>query len=278
MSDRLNETGSLSLSAWQAGIADLACALRFYSRLPVPVLSWERNPHGLPDFGRIVRILPLAGFVLGLLPACALVLALWLDLGPWLAAILAIATATITTGAFHEDGLADTADSFGGATRERRLAIMKDSLIGSFGTCALVLGFALRITALATLILRTDATAVAAAVLIVAALSRVAGLVPLVFLPPARTDGAAQAVGQPARESFWLAVALSAGLALLVGLAGGLPVSGIALMILFAGLSGIGLMRLAWRHIQGQTGDIAGAAQQVAEMAALIGLLIALRP
>ncbi|QFU17047.1 adenosylcobinamide-GDP ribazoletransferase [Microvirga thermotolerans] len=278
MSDQLQQADGIPPGPCRKTFSDLARALRFYSRLPIPALPWEDDPHGLPDFGRIVRVLPLAGLVLGLLPAAAFGLSLVLGLGPWLAAILSVATATVTTGAFHEDGLADTTDSFGGATRERRLAIMKDSLIGSFGTSALVLGFSLRIAALATLAGRTDAPAVMAAIVLVAALSRVAGLVPLVFLPPARSDGAAQAVGRPAREDFWRAAALAAALALLLGLSAGLPASGIALTAFLSALAGIALAGVAKRHIQGQTGDIAGAAQQVAEIAALIGLLIALRP
>jgi adenosylcobinamide-GDP ribazoletransferase len=278
MSDRLKEAGSLSLPAWQEILTDTARALRFYSRLPIPVLPWEGDPHGPPDSGRIARVLPLAGLLLGLLPALVLAASLGLGLGEWMSAILSVATATVTTGAFHEDGLADTADSFGGATPERRLAIMRDSLIGSFGSSALVLGFSLRIAALATLALRADVTAVAGAILLIASLSRVAGLIPLVFLPPARPDGAAKAVGRPGRENFWMSAALAGILTLLIGLGAGLPPSGLALMLLFAGLSGIALAWLAARHIQGGTGDIAGAAQQVAEIAALIGLLIVLRP
>lgn len=278
MSDRLKEAGSLSLPAWQEILTDIARALRFYSRLPIPVLPWDGDPHGLPDGGRIARVLPLAGLLLGLLPALALATSLWLGLGEWLSAILSVATATVTTGAFHEDGLADTADSFGGTTPERRLVIMRDSLIGSFGSSALVLGFSLRIAALATLTLRAEVTAVVAAILLIAGLSRVAGLIPLVFLPPARSDGAAKAVGRPERENFWLSAAAAGTLTLVIGLGAGLPPSGLALMFLCAGLSGIALTRLAARHIGGGTGDIAGAAQQVAEIAALIGLLIALRP
>jgi len=180
---------------------------------------------------------------------------------------------TVTTGAFHEDGLADTADSFGGATRERRLAIMRDSLIGSFGASALILAFALRIGAVAGLATRLDPLAACAAIPIAAALSRTAGLMPLVFLPPARLDGASHAVGQPTRETFWIAAALATGLAVVLGRLAGLPASGIGLMLVLSALSGLALTRLAARHIEGQTGDIAGATQQVAEIAALIGLL-----
>ncbi|MCB5176240.1 adenosylcobinamide-GDP ribazoletransferase [Microvirga lenta] len=273
MAEQLEETGPVAMGSWQGVLADLASCLRFYSRLPVPALPWEQDPHALPDFPRITRLVPLAGLVLGILPAAVLAGALLLDLGPWLAAALSVAAMTVTTGAFHEDGFADTADSFGGATRERRLAIMRDSLIGSFGASGLVLVFALRIGALAELVSRVDTAGACTAVLIAAALSRTAGLTPLVLLPPARLDGASHAVGQPTRDTFWRAAALAGVIAVVLGTLSGLDPSGIGLMLILSAASGWALTRLAARHIQGQTGDIAGAAQQVAEIAALIGLL-----
>jgi len=278
MSDHIETQQHAPAGFWQALAVDLAQGLRFYSRLPVPALPFERNAHALPDFPRLVRVLPLTGFVLGLLPALALALAHLLGLGPWLCATLAVATATLTTGAFHEDGLADTADSFGGATRERRLEIMRDSRIGSFGAAALFLVLLLRIGALADVSAAAGWATGVLALLITASLSRVAGLMPLVFLPPARTDGASYAVGQPSRESFWLAAGGAGMLAIILGMIGGLPPSGIALTIILPGLTGWGFIRLADRHLGGQTGDIAGAAQQMAEIAALIGLLTALQP
>ncbi|HEU6442978.1 MAG TPA: adenosylcobinamide-GDP ribazoletransferase [Microvirga sp.] len=256
----------------------MAHCLRFYSRLPVPVLPYEQNAHALPDFPRLVRVLPIAGLLLGCLPALALACAHFLGLGPWLSAILAVAAAALTTGAFHEDGLADTADSFGGATRERRLEIMRDSRIGSFGACALVLTLLLRIAALAHVTALAGWSAGVLAVLITASLSRTAGLMPLVFLSPARVDGAAYAVGQPSREGFWLATGLAGMIAVGLGVIGHLPPSGLALMIVLSGLTGWGFVRLAARHLGGQTGDVAGAAQQMAEIAAMIGLLTALQP
>src|SRR5215213_1497463 len=111
MSDHIEKTqGSSSPSLWQALTIDLVQALRFYSRLPLPALPWEPAPHRLPDFQRVARVLPLAGAVLGILPALAMGAALVLGLGPWLAATLSVAAMTLTTGALHEDGLADTAD------------------------------------------------------------------------------------------------------------------------------------------------------------------------
>src|SRR5919107_5691223 len=197
---------------WQAWAVDLARAVRFYSRLPVPRLTFEGDPHALPDFRTMTRALPVAGLVIGIVPALVLGVALALRLGPWLSAALSIATLTLVTGAFHEDGLADTADGFGGGTTpERRLAIMRDPLIGSFGGSALVLAFTLRIAALATLSDRLAPGEAALAVVIVAAVSRTAGLMPLAQLPPARIDGTAYSLGPPSREGTWAAAAGAAG-------------------------------------------------------------------
>jgi adenosylcobinamide-GDP ribazoletransferase len=278
MSEQFQQGEAAPVTSWKAVLADLAHCIRFYSRLPVPALPWEQDAHALPSFPRLVRVIPMAGLVIGLLPGLVLGSALLLGLGPWLAAILSVAAMTLTTGALHEDGLADTADSLGGSTREKRLEIMRDSRIGSFGASTLFLALALRIGALAALASRLDGGAVMAAVLIGASLSRTAGLMPLVFLPPARRDGVSQAVGQPSRETFWLAAALAGGIAVILGALAGLPPLGIALMLALSALSGLAFIRFADRHLGGQTGDIAGAAQQVAEIAALIGLLTALQP
>ncbi|MBD2749789.1 adenosylcobinamide-GDP ribazoletransferase [Microvirga sp. BT688] len=264
------------MSAWQTAAIDLAHCVRFYSRLPVPALPWEQDAHAPPSFPRLLRMIPVAGLVLGLLPAAVLGLALLIDLGPWLAATLSVAAMVLTTGALHEDGLADTADSIGGTTREKRLEIMRDSRIGAFGASALFLSLSLRIGALAALASRVDGGAVVAAILITASLSRTAGLMPLVFLAPARRDGMSQSVGQPARSTFWRVAGIGAALTVVLGALGGLPAAGILLMLMLSGLAGLALTRFAERHLGGQTGDIAGAAQQVAEIAALIGLLTVL--
>lgn len=268
-----------ALIRWRDITVNVAQAIRFYSRLPVPALPFETDPHAVPDFRAVAQVLPLAGLILGLIPALVLLGALALDLGPWLAAALSVAAMTIATGGLHEDGLADTADGFGGgATPERRLAIMRDSLIGSFGASALILAFTLRIAALATLADRLTAGQTALAVLVIASLSRTAGLMPLVLLDSARRDGASYAVGRPTREILWWAGALSAGIAFGLGLAAGLSLPGLLLMIGLSGLAGLALTRLAARLIGGQTGDVVGAAQQTAEILGLIGLLIAVEP
>ena len=122
-------------------------------------------------------------------------MALGLGLPPPLAAPLALGCLILLSGALHEDGLADCTEGFfGGATRERKLEIMRDSAIGAFGACAVILSLLLRIGALAAL--APHGPLIAAAVLAAGAgVSRAACLAPLALLPPARADGAGRAVG-----------------------------------------------------------------------------------
>ena len=261
-------------SALEGSLSDLACCTRFYSRLPVPPLAWEADPHGPPDFDVVARMLPFAGAILGCVGAAVLSAALLVGLGPWLSATLAIASLTLVTGAFHEDGLADTADAFGGATTERRLAIMRDSRIGSFGASALILAFALRVTALATLAERLDIAAVAAATVAAAIVSRTAALLVFTALPPARTDGAAQALGQPSAATLGIAAALAAGLTVALSAAALSPAAAAAALLLPAAAAAA-MVVVSKRLLGGQTGDIGGATQQLAEIAALIGVLLA---
>lgn len=250
---------------------DVARLLRFYSRLPVPALPWEHDPGALPDFTRAPRLLPVAGALIGGIGAA--VFALAQGLGAPIAAILAITALVTVTGAFHEDGLADTADGFwGGATVERRLAIMKDSRIGSYGGAALILSLMLRVAALAALAVKGGTTAACAAIVVAAAWSRVCGLLPLVLLDPARREGAGAAAGRPSGTTLVQALAIAAGLAMLLAALAGLPM--LALPALAGGLLLAGITtHIAYRKIGGQTGDVAGAAQQVAEIGVLLALV-----
>src|SRR3954463_5342045 len=110
----------------RAVFGEVARSLRFSSRIPVPTMNWETDPHGPPDFRTMPRVVPIAGALIGALGAAAILGGHALGLGAFVNAALATAVLTLVTGAFHEDGLADTADGFGGgATPERRLEIMK---------------------------------------------------------------------------------------------------------------------------------------------------------
>ncbi len=169
-------------------VADLLACLRFNSRLPIPPFEFEKNPYGSEITARI-RMLPFAGALIGAFGALALLSSKALGLALPLAATLAILCLIAVTGAFHEDGLADFADSTGGTTRETRLEILKDSRIGTFGTIALIGSVLLRVLSL--WIFARHNLGLASLVLIATAAFRATlGLLPLVLLPPARTEGA----------------------------------------------------------------------------------------
>ena len=177
-------------------VDDLLIALRFFSRLPVPETERERSL-GAAGLASAAALVPVAGAIIGILPAFVLLAAGGLGLPPVLAAPLAIATLALVTGALHEDALSDCADGFGGGrTRERKLEIMRDSRIGAFGGVALALSLYVRVTALAVIADRSAGTA-ALVLVAAAALSRAASLWPLAWLPPARAEGVG-AAAQPA--------------------------------------------------------------------------------
>jgi adenosylcobinamide-GDP ribazoletransferase len=252
----------------QGLLSEFLVCLRFYTRLPLPAQPHEQAPHAIPDFSRAAGLVPIAGALIGAGGALVLALAASLGLAPLLAATLSIAGLVLMTGAMHEDGLADLCDGFGGANVERKLQIMKDSRLGTFGAAALVLSLILRIGALAGLV--TAGIGLAAGVLVAAgAVSRAAGLLPLVLLRPARPDGAGFGATAPSAGALRIAAVLAFLCACLPIFAGvGLPrVLGACIL---ATLAAYGTAALARRQLGGQTGDVAGAAQQVSEIAVLL--------
>ncbi|RFB79883.1 adenosylcobinamide-GDP ribazoletransferase [Methylovirgula sp. 4M-Z18] len=255
-------------------LRDLLACLRFYSRLAIPQMRFEAAAHALPDFSRCIRMLPFAGILIALPAAVVFVIAGWLALPPFVAAAFSVAAMALATGCFHEDGLADIADGFGGGrTRERKLEIMKDSRIGTFGGVALALALILRIALLAAVLERFGLGAAFAAILAVAGVSRVVGLLPLTLLPPARADGVARAVQAPSRRLVVATLALSVILSAVLMMPLGIGFLRLCVACFAAVVSGFYMVRLARRHLDGQTGDVAGATQQVAEIAFLTALI-----
>ena len=210
---------------------------------------------------------PLAGFVVGLIAVVVYAIAHALVLFPWPAAALAIAATLLVTGCLHEDGLADTVDGFGGGdTRERKLDIMRDSRIGTYGVCALAISLLIRTDAIASL---TDTGLVAAALIAAHSGGRAAMAAVMFFLPPARSDGLSFTAGQPSAAR----AALAAGIGFLIVLFCLGPAHAVVAVIVVA----IVIALVAWlslRQIGGQTGDVLGAVEQVSEIAIL---LVALR-
>jgi adenosylcobinamide-GDP ribazoletransferase len=238
---------------------DLNVALSFCTRLPVlqPVLATGA------DVARGCWALPIAGALVGVIGALVYWLGAAAGLPAFPAAALTIAATVLTTGALHEDGLADVADGFGGgATRERKLEIMRDSRLGTYGACALVLSFLLRISAIASL---TQPALVASALL--AAHIGARGVMPAVmwFVPPAKSDGLSASAGLPPVASVVIAGVLGA-IALGVGLGPG-P-GAIAVLVVLLGAAVVA--RLSIAQIGGQTGDVLGAVEQISEILILL--------
>lgn len=231
---------------------DLASAFALLTRLPVPA----HRPQG----ARAAWAWPVAGAVLGGIAAAVAWLATAVGVPPGPCAALVLAVQALLTGALHEDGLADTADGLmGGQTRERRLEIMKDSRIGSFGALALVLLTLARWSAVVALIGAGTFGALIAA----AALSRAPMAILMSALPNARPSGLSHLVGRPAAHVAALACAVALTLALLAS--GGTAF----VMALYATPLILALAIAARARIGGQTGDILGASQQLTEAAAL---------
>lgn len=252
-------------------LADLGASLRFFSRLPVPQLGRLDDTGALPALPQAAATVPLAGFLIAL-PAALIGLAISAaGLPDLLVGLLVVTALVVPTGALHEDGLADSADGLvGGATAEKRLLIMKDSRIGTFGGLALVLSTLVRASAYGALF--THPATGLFAVLGAGAMSRLAMTALWAALPNARPDGLAARLGQPDRR----AIALGAGLTvlLLAPLPALIGAPAALLGIAFAGLAALAFGAFAREKIGGQTGDILGATQVLTEMAFLVGLLI----
>ncbi len=236
----------------------LLVAIAFLTRLPVP------RPRMLDAraVGRASLLFPAVGILLGAAQAAAL-WGLTVRLPAPLAAILAVALAAALTGALHLDGLADTADGFGGGRdREHVLAIMRDHAVGAFGATALVLVLAVKAAALVPLVSagawRWVVLAPVLARWVPVALSRA--------LPYARAgEGLGRSVTDGAGTFELVGATLLAGGAA-VGLAGARGVIALAAVAVFT----LGHGLACRRRIGGVTGDALGAAVEIAEALGLV--------
>lgn len=238
---------------------EVIVALALLTRLPLP----QAPSAAFARQAQAAWAFPLAGLVVGVVAAVVGWLCMAAGLPVPVTAGLMLATLVVTTGAMHEDGLADTADGFwGGFDPARRLEIMKDSHIGTYGVLALGLGVGLRWMALSATLAVGVGPMVAAAVL-----SR--GLLPalMAWMPHARRTGLSHQVGRPSRAVALGALGLAVVLALVV--AGWGVIWALVLAVMAVGA----LAALARAKIGGQTGDVLGAAQQASELVILLVLM-----
>lgn len=239
---------------------DVAQALTLLSRLPMRTVAHDRG-------ARAAWAYPLAGMVIGGLAALGGAVAHGMGLPAPLAAVVALGVSVISTGAIHEDGLADAADGlWGGWTVDRRLEIMKDSHVGTYGVIAIFLSLGARWSALWLLFAQGPMTA-ALALVASAALSRAVMPCLMAALPHARATGLSHSQGRPSPATAALGLGVGCGIAVLLTGGAGLGAA------IWALLAAAAAARIAQVKIGGQTGDILGATQQMAEIAVLFSLL-----
>jgi adenosylcobinamide-GDP ribazoletransferase len=242
-------------------------AVQYFTRVPVPAMP-DFDPRWL---GESARYFSLVGWLVGAVAALAW-LAASLLFPPPVAAGITLATSALLTGAFHEDGLADSFDALGGVVpRERALAIMRDSRIGSYGSLALLLVTGLRWLALAAL-----PTALGAAALLALHPAARAGSASLMHgLPYARDDDSKAkpvAEGMDDGQLLWVVAFGAAPACALVALQ---PDWAAPLLLALFALVGLRFVLAAWyrQRLGGYTGDTLGCAEQLGELLFLLVVL-----
>jgi adenosylcobinamide-GDP ribazoletransferase len=240
-------------------LSDLVMAFTVLTRLPVGALAsheWDG------DLGRSVWAYPLVGAAVGATGAAVYWISQRAGLPATLGSVCTLGVSILVTGALHEDGLADTADGFGGgASPVRKLEIMRDSRIGTYGALALMLSLAVRGTAIAGM---GRAGVVAAALVVAGALGRGSLIVVILFTEPARADSLAARLRGPRRARAVVGLGLSAAAAFLLlppRLACGTSMAALG--------TTLGMRWLARRQIGGYTGDVLGATAVAVECVVL---------
>jgi adenosylcobinamide-GDP ribazoletransferase len=242
-------------------VRGLLGAVSFLTR--VPVGGGERRPEELAGF---VPWFPVVGAGVGLAVAGTYAASRML-LPPLPAATVAVVAGICLTGAFHEDGLGDTADAFaGGWDRDSTVRILKDPRLGTFGVLAVAASLLLRVGAVAALAPGAALAALPAA----HALSRAAAVATMTALPAAGETGlgASYALALPRRRAL---AGAAAGLAIALALLGVTALWAAAAAAVAAALLG----RLAVRRLGGVTGDVLGAVQQLGEILTLLAAVAA---
>ncbi|MBI3451238.1 MAG: adenosylcobinamide-GDP ribazoletransferase [Rhodospirillales bacterium] len=243
-------------------LAEIRIATAFLTRFGIHLKPEEAER----PLASAIRAFPLVGVGVGLAGGIAYALADFAGMASSVSALLAIAAMALVTGGLHEDGLADTADGLGGgADPEARLAIMRDSRIGTFGVLALIFSISLRVSALSY----AGWTGEAVLAIVAAAAGSRACLPAVMYLvPPARRDGLSWAAGAPDQRRVVDAGLLGVIIVVLcIGAIGGV------VAILAAAIVTALIASHAHHRLGGQTGDVIGAVQQGAEIAILLAFL-----
>ena len=238
-------------------------AIRFFTRLPVP--GWVG--HSAEALNHSARYFPAVGLLVGGIGA----LVYWLALLLWpqpVAVLFSMAATLYATGAFHEDGLSDTADGLGGGWEKARiLEIMKDSRVGSYGVVAVVLALLGKFVLLTSL----EPSLVPLALVAAHAFSRFCAMAVMAVMDYARDDDSSKVRAAVNRLSI-TSLLLATGFTLIPLVA--LPIFKALAGIAMAVVATLWLVSKFRRWLGGYTGDCLGAVQQLAEIGMYLGMII----
>ncbi len=256
-------------------------AAMFLSRLPLnPILerldTGDDKDEASATFERTAKFFGPAAIIVSLPAALTFFVAAIFGLNPTISAILAVIASVLTTGALHEDALADITDGFGGGKdREQKLKIMRDSQIGTFGACALILAIGLQIALYAELATALSTNGFLAVLLAANVASTSIMIWPWAMEPAARSDGGLSTkLGIPTQESAKQGCIIGFSMAaLLLWLAAGIIAAIVSLAVCWALM--LGITRISHAQIGGHTGDSLGATKKISELGLLLALIIA---
>ena len=241
-------------------------AVQFFTRLPIPRwVGFEQE-----WLHHASRYFPLVGLVVGAI-AAGVYAAAALVLPAPVAAVLSTAATIYATGAFHEDGFADTCDGLGGGmTRERVLEIMKDSRVGAYGAIGVVCMLGAKCSTLAML----PASSAIGALLLAHPLSRLAATSLIWRMEYARAEGKAKPLAERMTTAeFTIAAATVAIAAAILLMTDALDLRALLAALAASFAATWWLARKFARRIGGYTGDCLGAVQQLAEVAIYLAVL-----
>ena len=240
-------------------LADITACVVFLTRIPIGVAGLDTER----ELAQSAWAFSIVGALVGGVGTVIYAVAVGLGLAPLIAATLSVGAITASTGALHEDGLADTVDGFGGGRdRAAKLRIMRDSQLGTFAAVALFMTLVLRIVALAAL---ADPVAVGSILVATAAASRTVMVAIMAWLAPARADGLGASSGIPGAGTVACGALISIAIVFTIA-----PAAVAVGVLLAVAATGTAVAWLAQRQIGGHTGDVLGGAQQVSEVIALV--------
>jgi adenosylcobinamide-GDP ribazoletransferase len=241
-------------------VEEIGLAFALLTRFRIPTFQIRSSA----TYASAFWAFPIVGAVVGVMAATVFWLCMTVGLSIVVSAILTVTAMILMCGGLHEDGFSDFWDGIGGGrTRERKLAIMRDSRQGAYGALAVALMLALQIVLLTDIYIRGGISACLTVLVASEAAARGAIAIPCLVIKPARGDGLGTVMQSAGKSTLWIGLMIGAAIALVLMLQ-------IGIVLIIGALAGAGVIAaLAARHLGGFTGDVLGATVVMARLSGL---------